>query len=141
MALSGSLNWVEYTTGSGIYESISLIIPADEPSGSRFFEYRGTEHTYVDEIKQPITTSYDAAYLKVTSIQIWPPRIAHEDTVYLEATYRLYGNEESRSNDVNNYLRQGYHTIEWNPQTDTDPYQVSYDLIKTMYPDDNLKDV
>ena len=141
MALSGSLTFVDMVTGSGLYESISINVPEDEDVDSVFYDYRGTKHTYVAEIKQPVSYSVDDAYLKVTSIQIWPPRIAHEDTVYLESTFRIYGSEASRSSDVNNYVKEGYYTIEWDPSTDTDPYQVSYDLIKSNFPNDTLTDV
>lgn len=139
MALTGSITQLNYE-GTGEYEIVNVDIPADEPSGSEYFEYRGQQVTQSIEIVNTTSSSLEGVYIKITSIQIWPPHIEQESTVYIEPTYRIFGSEASRSADVSNYITQGSETIEWNTETDTDPYQVSYDLIKSMYPNDTLAD-
>tara|TARA_Y100000592_G_scaffold50790_1_gene80275 strand:+ start:428 stop:850 length:423 start_codon:yes stop_codon:yes gene_type:complete len=139
MALTGSLTTIE-ATGTGNYETITIDIPADVPETDPNYEHRGSSITESVEIVNETSSSLEGVYIKITSIQIWPPRITTSDKVYIEPTYRVYGSQASRSADVENYIRQTYETVEWDPANDTDPYQVSYDLIKEMYPNDTLTD-
>ena len=139
MALTGSLTTTE-VTGTGNYETITIDIPADVPETDPNYEHRGSSITESVEIVNETSSSLEGVYIKITSIQIWPPRITTSDKVYIEPTYRVYGSQASRSADVENYIRQTYETVEWDPANDTDPYQVSYDLIKEMYPNDTLTD-
>ena len=139
MALTGSLTNYDYV-GTGEYEIVNVEIPADEPSGSEYFEYRGQQITQSLEIVNETTSSLEGNYIKITSIQIWPPRIESDSTVYIEPTYRIFGSKASRSADITNYIEQGYQTTEWNTETDTDPYQLAYDTIKGAFPNDTLTD-
>ena len=139
MALTGSLTTIE-ATGTGNYETITIDIPADVPATDPNYEHRGSSVTESVEIVNETSSSLEGVYIKITSMQIWPPRIATDPKVYIEPTYRVYGSQASRSADVENYIRQTYETVEWDPANDTDPYQVSYDLIKSMYPNDTLTD-
>ena len=140
MALSGSLTYIN-TTGSGVFETITINVPADAPSGSEYYDYRGQSVTQSVETNTLTSESYDGVYVKVTSIQIWPPRIESDSTVYLEPTFRIYGSKASRSADIDNYILSDFKTKEWNTASDTDPYQLAYDLIKAEFPTDTLTDV
>ena len=139
MALSGNITLLEYS-GSGKYQTVTINVPADAPSGSEFYEHRGQSVTQSTEI-DIITSSSLPCYIKITSIQIWPPRIDSESTVYIEPTYRVYGSEASRSADVSNYLWVSSTSTEWDADVDTDPYQTSYNSIKAAYSDDSLSNV
>mgnify|MGYP003120591565 CR=1 FL=1 len=139
MALTGSLTELIYVN-TGEYETVTVDIPADEPSDSEYYEYAGQQITQSVEIVNTTSSSLEGVYIKISSIQIWPPRIGQDNIVFIEPTYRIFGSEASRSADVNNYIRQGQDTLEWDTDTDTDPYQVAYDLIKASYPNDTLTD-
>ena len=141
MALTGSFTHQVHTNTS---ESIDVIIsyPADIPESHVDYDKRGTTET-VTEIRPIIDdVLYNEVYITVKTANIWKAveREDNPEKLILTSTYRVYGNEASRSADVNNHILELDAVVkDWDWNLDTNPYSATYDYLKSL-PDNNLED-
>ena len=142
MALSGSLNIVNYELSGNIITS-SFTVPMDVHPSSSYYDQRGqTVEEYVSE-SVAVSSSYNNAYVKIKANNIWINTEEGTDTgsMNLESTYRIYGSKASRSADLNNHLLESAINITWDPDLDSNVFSKSYSQIKNELGADTLTDV
>ena len=141
MALTGSFTHQVHTNAS---ESVDVIIsyPADIPESHIDYDKRGTTETVTET--RPIIDDvlYNEVYITVKTANIWKAveREDNPEKLILTSTYRVYGNEASRSADINNHILELDAVVkDWDWNLDTNPYSATYDYLKSL-PDNNLED-
>jgi len=142
MALSGSLNIINWEKGENIV-SHSFTVPTNIPETDPYYDQRGETITqYVTE-SIVVSSSYDNVYVKIKANNIWVNTEEGTDTgsMNLESTYRIYGSEASRSEDLNNHLLESAVDTPWDPDIDSNIFSIAYASIKNELGTDTLTDV
>jgi hypothetical protein len=143
MALSGSLNFITSTyTGNVISTSVS--IPANIEEGSQHYEHRGTTISIPISESAIVSESMDNAYLKIKNMNLWVNTTSGSDSVgkmTVTANYLVYGNQTSRSADIENYIDMKGIEIGWDPEVDSLCFSKVYAQLKDELGSNTLQDV
>ena len=130
MALRG--NYIKYTYSNHPTETTNHVVtyPSDLSEDHPDYDKRGTSESFQEPVIVEETETLENIYLVVTGVSI--EKHLFTEGHFVGYAYRVYPSQESRNENIENYIWQGSENLDWDDDTSSSPLVVAYEHLKNQ---------